>query len=95
MLVHEVIAREWVETLFPEPRSEAAEALIQHLLHSHTTIEDVGPVAEAGGVSTLVLNQLVPGHWREAKFRRAQANFSGRVIVGRDLDVVGAGKRRR
>jgi ribonuclease BN (tRNA processing enzyme) len=54
-------------------------------------------VAERAGVGTLVLSHLVPGdvdavhdsEWR----RRAQAGFSGKVVVGRDLMQLGVGKR--
>ena len=73
VLVHEVIAREWVEQLLPEPRTEPQEALYQHLVTAHTTIQQVGPIAEQAGVRTLVLNHLVPGNWPEHKWRELVA----------------------
>lgn len=95
ILVHEVIAQQWVEQLLPAPRTPAQEGLFQHLLISHTTIEQVGPIAEEAGVRKLVLNHIIPGDWPARVFRRAQRGFSGRLIVGQDLDQVGVGRARR
>jgi ribonuclease BN (tRNA processing enzyme) len=69
-----------------------AASLRQHLLAAHTTTKEVGKVAAAAGVGTLVLNHFVPGDdasvtddmWRADPCR----DFSGRLIVGRDLQVV-------
>ena len=49
IMVHEIIDRAWAEALFPEPRTPAAEATLGHLLESHTTIEDIGAVAQRIG----------------------------------------------
>ena len=95
VLVHEVIDRAWVEQLLPAPRSDAQEGLFQHLLNAHTEVTAVGAIAQSAGVGTLVLSHLVPGNWPEHKWRRAQRGFSGRLLVGRDLDRVGVGRRRR
>lgn len=95
VLVHEVIDREWVETLLPEPRTPAQEGLFNHLLHAHTEVTDVGAIAEAAGARTLVLSHLVPGSWPEHKWRRARAGYSGELVVGRDLDRIGVGRRTR
>jgi ribonuclease BN (tRNA processing enzyme) len=80
ILVHEAIDLQALGDLPP--------AAMDHLQKSHTSVTDVGGVAEAAGVKTLVLSHLVPSahslvsdaRWR----RRAQAGFSGRVIVGED-----------
>ncbi|WP_372452681.1 MBL fold metallo-hydrolase [Pseudonocardia nigra] len=91
VLVHEVIAREWVESLLPQPRNDAQEGLFQHLINAHTVIEDVGPIAERAQAKTLVLSHLVPGNWPEEKWQAAQNGFSGTLVVGRDLDRIGVG----
>jgi ribonuclease BN (tRNA processing enzyme) len=61
-------------------------------MESHTSTEDVGRIASAAGVKTLVLTHFVPGgiptltdqNWLEG----VRKNFSGNVIVGRDqLDI--------
>jgi ribonuclease BN (tRNA processing enzyme) len=88
VLVHEVIDRAWVESLFPEPRTPEAEATMHHLLDAHTTIEDVGPIAEAAGAATLVLNHILPLDNPMSRWRRAADGFSGRLLVGADLDEV-------
>lgn len=87
VLVHEVL---WVPAV---DRIVAALPnalnLKKHIIDSHTSVEDAGRVAEAAGVTTLVLSHLVPADdtsitadmWAAA----AQAHFKGRVIVGKDL----------
>ena len=87
VLVHEVMLPERVrELLRGLPNSEAlARSVISH----HTTAEQVGRVAAAAGVQTLVLSHFVPAEdpdvpdeeW-SAPVRR---HFSGKIIVGRDL----------
>lgn len=91
ILVHEVIDQAWAEARFPEPRTPAQEATLKHLLEAHTTIEQVGPVAESAGAGTLVLNHLVPGDGPVPQYRKAKKGFSGRLVVGRDLDEVAIG----
>ncbi len=91
VLVHEVIDRTWAERLFPSPRNDAQEGLLQHLVNAHTTIEEVGPLAESASVKTLVLNHLVPGNNPDNRWKRARAGFSGRLVVGQDLDSIGVG----
>ncbi|MFD3561264.1 MBL fold metallo-hydrolase [Streptomyces sp. NPDC058686] len=74
-------------------------ALLDHLKVSHTDVKDIGPLAERCGVETLVLSHIVPADkkivsadsWR----RRAQKGFSGRVVVGDDLDEVPLGRAHR
>lgn len=58
LLVHEVIDKNWVESLFPDPTTPEAQAIIKHLLGVHTLIEDVGGVAEQAEAKTLVLTHL-------------------------------------
>lgn len=87
VLVHEVMlanrVRELVRNL--PNREELARSIVSH----HTTAEQVGRVAAAARVKTLVLSHFVPAEdpdvpdeeWT-APVRR---HYSGRVIVGRDL----------
>jgi hypothetical protein len=42
----------------------ACATLREHLLASHTTTEQVGQIATAAGVKTLVLSHFVPGATR-------------------------------
>jgi ribonuclease BN (tRNA processing enzyme) len=70
-------------------RSPAAHLMFQHVVGSHTPIEEVGKLAQKAGVKTLVLNHLVPGSdpsitddmWNAP----VKAVFKGQVIVGKDL----------
>jgi ribonuclease BN (tRNA processing enzyme) len=91
--VHEAIDPIWVESLFPDPTEPEAEAVIQHLLSSHTTIEQLGPLAEEAGVKTLVLNHFNPGTKRQRRME-AKQGFSGEVVVGEDLLRLGVGRPR-
>jgi ribonuclease BN (tRNA processing enzyme) len=87
VLVHEALYPAGIDRLVagvPNP-SGLKRSIISH----HTTAEDVGRVAQAAGVTTLVLSHLVPAEdpaiteqmWVDA----ARKWFRGRVIVGRDL----------
>jgi ribonuclease BN (tRNA processing enzyme) len=66
-----------------------AGSLKQSILAGQTSAEDAGRVAQAAGVKTLVLSHLVPADdpevtdqmWIDA----ARVNFSGSVVVGKDL----------
>ena len=66
-----------------------ASTLKEHIIASHTSVEDCGRVAAAAGVKTLVLSHLVPADdplvteqmWIDA----ARTHFDGRIIVGKDL----------
>ncbi|MFL6694234.1 MAG: MBL fold metallo-hydrolase [Ramlibacter sp.] len=87
VLVHEVMHLGGLENLLK--RVSNAATLREHLLASHTVTEDVGKVAAAAGVKTLVLSHLVPSDdgaitddkWIEG----VRKHFSGQVIVGRDM----------
>ncbi|QCU79232.1 MBL fold metallo-hydrolase [Citricoccus sp. SGAir0253] len=91
ILVHEAIAAEWVAQRHPEPRDAAAEAEYQHLIGAHTTIQDIGSIAEQAGVKKLVLNHLVPGNWPVEEWKKAGTGFSGELVIGEDLDSIAIG----
>ena len=87
VLVHEVL---WVPAVDRIAASiPSAKTLKKHIIDSHTSVEDVGRVAQAAGVKTLVLSHFVPAGdpavtdqmWLEA----ARAHFRGNIIVGKDL----------
>jgi len=84
VLVHEVMLAEALRGI----DDGNAPNLMDHLLRSHSTTEEVGRVAAAAGVRTLVLSHLVPAlptitdeMWTEGVRR----HFHGEVIVGRDM----------
>jgi ribonuclease BN (tRNA processing enzyme) len=89
ILVHEVIVSAFIDRLLPPPRTLAQEAVRQHMLRAHTPVEEVGRVAEAAGVSTLVLNHIVPGNARAEELMPAQRGFSGQLVIGEDLLQLG------
>jgi ribonuclease BN (tRNA processing enzyme) len=87
VLVHEALYPDGIDRLVAGVRN--APDLKRAILSHHTTVEDVGRVAQAARVRTLVLSHLVPAEdpaitdrmWIEA----ARRHFRGRVVVGRDL----------
>lgn len=88
VLVHEVMH---TESLAPTLARSNGSRLLEHLVNSHTRVEDVGRLAERADVGTLVLSHLVPSDdsvpeqvWLSA----ARDGFSGRVVLGRDLMVL-------
>jgi ribonuclease BN (tRNA processing enzyme) len=92
VLVHEVMDRAWAESRFESPLDPTEQAAVNHLLGSHTTIEQVGDVAERAGAGTLVLNHLVPADNQHRRWLEAKEGFSGRLIVGEDLMQIGVGR---
>jgi len=93
ILVHEIIDRAWAEALFPEPRTPVAEATLGHLLESHTTIEDIGAVAQRTGAAKTVLSHMVPLNNPESRWLQGQRGYDGKLIVGKDLMEFGVGRR--
>jgi ribonuclease BN (tRNA processing enzyme) len=87
VLVHEALYVPAVDRLVGTVPNAAT--LKEHILASHTAIEDVGRVAQAAGVKTLVLSHFVPAGdaavtdamWIDA----VRPHFRGQVIVGKDL----------
>jgi ribonuclease BN (tRNA processing enzyme) len=87
VLVHETMHLGGLESLLK--RVPNAATLREHLLASHTVTEDIGKVAAAAGVKTLVLSHLVPSDdasitddmWAEG----VRKHYGGPIIVGRDL----------
>jgi ribonuclease BN (tRNA processing enzyme) len=56
--------------------------------HEHLSPEDIGKMATAAGVKTVILSHLVIGASPDAAQKLEQAvkqHFSGKVIVGHDL----------
>ena len=87
VLVHEALYLPAVDRLVIKTKNGAT--LKKHLLDSHTTTEDVGRIAAQAGVKVLVLSHFVPGDDPEVTdddwTRDVKKNFSGRIIVARDL----------
>jgi ribonuclease BN (tRNA processing enzyme) len=90
VLVHEVMHLAGLDRSLS--RVPNAPSLRKHLIDSHTTTEQLGHVAAEAGAKTLVLSHLVPGDdpsitdvmWIED----VRKNFSGEIVVGRDLMMI-------
>lgn len=90
VLLHEVLHLRGLDALLK--RVNNAATLREHIVASHTTTEDVGRVAAAAGVKTLVLHHFVPGDdpsisdemWTED----VRKHYKGEIVVGRDLMVI-------
>ncbi len=93
ILVHEVIAEQWVQTLYPKPWTDNNIAQMNHLMTAHTLPEDCGKIAERAGVDTLVLSHIVPGFAPDNWLTPAKKHFSGKLVIGRDLMELGIGSR--
>lgn len=93
-LVHEVIDPQFAEDLAAILPPQIAPAVKEHLLVSHTTIEQVGrDVAEVAGAKNLVLSHMVPTENPMIRWREAQKGYSGKLIVGEDLMQLGMGAK--
>jgi ribonuclease BN (tRNA processing enzyme) len=69
-----------------------ASRLLDHLRAAHTTTEQVGQIAAAAGVKTLVLSHLVPGDdpaiTDEMWIAGARRHYPGKIVVAKDLMVL-------
>jgi ribonuclease BN (tRNA processing enzyme) len=87
VLVHEVMDAARIDAIVG--RLPNATTLREHLMASHTLVEEVGKVAAAAGVKTVVLSHFVPADdpsmTDEMWAAGVRKHFSGQVIVGRDL----------
>lgn len=94
ILVHEVIDPRFVDRLVAALPGSQRDAMREHLLTSHTTIDQVGrDVAEPAGAKQLVLNHLVPATNPARRWKAAQKGYSGKLVVGEDLLTIGVGRR--
>jgi len=87
VLVHEVLYLPAMEALIAtEPNAQRLRA---HLLAAHAAPEEVGKVATAAGVKTLVLSHFVPGGYPfiadSVWYDAVRPHFAGNLIVGHDL----------
>ncbi len=93
VLVHEVIDRAWINKKFGNPANGTRMyALKEHMLNSHTTIDEVGQVATDCNVNTLILYHLVPGNTPNGHLIEAKKNLTGKLIIGEDLMQIGIGR---
>jgi len=86
VLVHEVIDAHYAEWQFgPGPYDAAQRRAVATVMSKHTSTDDVGSVAQAAGVRTLVLTHLVPASVPTSRWEAAVRGFDGPVVVGEDL----------
>jgi ribonuclease BN (tRNA processing enzyme) len=82
VLVHEAL-------YVPKAPGAPGSPLRKHIMDSHSPVEEVGRVAAAADVKTLVLSHLVPGETDAVTDKQwlagARAHFKGRIVVGHDL----------
>lgn len=87
VLVHETLYPPAIERMLA--RDGDLSRQVEHILARHARAEDVGELAAAAGVASLVLSCLVPGDdpsitdemWQE----QASRFYRGEILVGRDL----------
>jgi len=72
-------------------RSVSVDAFMAHMKADHTSVEDVGRIAQEVGVKTLVMSHLTPAlesitddTWRAP----AAKHFEGEIVIGHDLMVL-------
>ena len=95
VLVHEVIDAGYAAWQFgPGSLSPDQERAVATVMSKHTSTDQVGAVAQAAGVGTLVLTHLVPASVPTERWQQAVSGFDGRVVVGEDLLVLDIGDRR-
>jgi ribonuclease Z len=89
ILVHEVYMPGYFAKLGGAEMSRGDSAEVtQRLSRYHTDAEQVGKVAAAAGVKKLILTHLIPPEDGEKMRELASHNFSGDILVGKDLTHV-------
>jgi len=87
VLIHEVLHKPGLAKLMA--RVPNADRLLEHIVGSHTTTDDLGKVAKQAGVKKLVLTHFVPvddpSITDEMWVGPVRAHFDGEIVVGRDL----------
>ncbi len=90
VLLHEVMHLDGIDRLVA--RMPQIARLREHLIAAHTTTTEVGRIAAAARVGTLVLNHFAPGDdptiTDEMWCAGPRKDFAGPVIAGRDLQVI-------
>jgi ribonuclease BN (tRNA processing enzyme) len=90
VLLHEVMHLDGIDRLVA--RMPQIARLREHLIAAHTTTTQVGKIAAAASVGTLVLNHFAPGDdpaiTDEMWCADPRKDFAGEVIAGRDLQVI-------
>ena len=84
-LVHEAIDEVWVEEFLATVPAALRDQLRHGLLDRHTTLGQVGKVADQADAKNLVLTHLIPPEIPRQRFNKTHQDFSGRLIVGEDL----------
>lgn len=89
VLIHEVMHPEYIQT-FIEGRIGNVQwrKMYEHLTRSHTSVYEVGKVAQEAGVGTLILSHFVPGEAEipeNAWLDPVRASFAGNIVLGEDM----------
>jgi ribonuclease BN (tRNA processing enzyme) len=95
VLVHEAMylpaVEAYIRGVIAQGRPVSFDAFMAHMKADHSSVEDVGRIAQEAGVKTLVLSHLTPAidsitddTWRAS----AAQHFKGEIVVGHDLMVV-------
>lgn len=90
ILVHEVMLMEGVENLLK--RTPNASRLREHLLASHSTVEDACKIATLANAKQLIFNHLIPADDPDISAKdfllEGKKNFSGKLTVSYDgIDI--------
>ncbi|MGW5625309.1 MBL fold metallo-hydrolase [Streptomyces olivaceus] len=90
VLVHEANDVDFIAQFLPEPRTPGQQAKLDHLRAAHTSPQEAGEVAQAAGVSTLLLTHLGRCDPANPPWPNASRTFSGRVVTAQEglrLDI--------
>jgi ribonuclease BN (tRNA processing enzyme) len=89
-----VTTREWFDQVTGGGGlyQDAREGIWQHIIETHASTQQAGRMAAEAGVTTLVLNHVLPGSLMdlpdEIYFEGIRESFQGEIIVGTDQMVI-------
>lgn len=86
ILVHELVDPLFGERVFgPPPHTPGQRKAAAVVVGKHTTPAQVGLVATAAQVKTLVISHMTPANLPEDYWREGITGFDGEIVIGTDL----------
>lgn len=95
VLLHEVIDHEWIAEQYGPGHTPLTRTMIDHHAGAHTSIADVGGIADTARAGMLVLHHFVPGNRPRHRWESAREHCETPVIVGEDLMRIRVGALNR
>jgi ribonuclease BN (tRNA processing enzyme) len=82
ILIHEVTDLDWAQNQFRPPLTAAQLAKLDHWKKSHTSLQEVGEIAQEAEVKMLVLSHMGPSDKSNGVLLGQIRGFKGQLVMG-------------